>query len=87
MQALDIYQVSVSPNTGQYYLRPPRYVQTVVTLQLCDSRLVADIQACSSLEVNLPSLCHFAPVCWKTVYQHHFEVIKVSHDELLNYVT
>jgi len=23
LQALDIYQVSVSPNTGQYYLRPP----------------------------------------------------------------
>ena len=25
LQALDIYQVSVNPQTGQYYLRPPRY--------------------------------------------------------------
>lgn len=32
LQALDIYQVSVNPQTGQYYLRPPRYAVFLVII-------------------------------------------------------
>ena len=55
LQALDIYQVSVNPQTGQYYLRPPRYAVFLVIIIFSLVKLLCCYLLFMFVPINFPT--------------------------------